>query len=156
MYAWMKAIKALLAIKNEDVVNHPKYDHVKALVYHLLRIMHGTVILRNTDPIVNKKIKELSGNTWDFLVIFSKFGNQPGNHLETLNGTAEKLKTILIELKLSIPTSHLIRSEEPSFSIFLEERYIRWHISEILRSNDEEPDPLDDFIGITGCDLCNM
>jgi len=154
MRSWIRCLKTFIDI--QAVKDDKKFIHVKEIMFHILRILHGTIVLRNIDDTVKDKIEIFEDVTCAFLEDFTNAAkNKDNDEAYDIRETTEKMLLALMELKLSIPLTHRIRPEEITFNYNLEESRIKWHIEKIITKNRDLDDPINIYIVYQGCNCIN-
>eukprot|EP01124_Arcella_intermedia_P022209 TRINITY_DN3267_c0_g1_i1.p2 TRINITY_DN3267_c0_g1~~TRINITY_DN3267_c0_g1_i1.p2 ORF type:complete len:295 (+),score=59.51 TRINITY_DN3267_c0_g1_i1:1134-2018(+) len=167
---WLEALDAMIAVNNSRAFppssltgsspGLPRLssfgsvmsDVVKKIAFHVLRILHGTALLNNTNINLREKSSTMTSALFALLKNFCAFTLEkepsPKEKIyQMLMKNCSEVKERVLRIKQEIPSEHRILSEELLFDIGLEERRIAHHLKTLRKVNEEEEeDPRSPFV----------
>lgn len=140
---WIKNLRAIITMHRPQVLAFGKYEEIKQVALHLLRVFQGLTILRNTHRPLGDQIGLVSES---FFSLLEAFGDtQNSERKEKIVAFSEKFQREFEKMKTMIPLAHRFQPEDPNFDIAAEQRQINILLAALSLEPTEKPQNQDDI-----------
>eukprot|EP01125_Pyxidicula_operculata_P019187 TRINITY_DN6941_c0_g1_i1.p1 TRINITY_DN6941_c0_g1~~TRINITY_DN6941_c0_g1_i1.p1 ORF type:complete len:335 (+),score=68.81 TRINITY_DN6941_c0_g1_i1:39-1007(+) len=150
---WVEALDAMIslhrsitAITNStspNKVDKERLEVLKLIAFHVFRILHGIVILNNTNKVLKEIRERMSSSFFELVKCFAESTEDKSevmrrNRDSELQARSLSLRIAIGLLKEEIPAEHRIQPEEKQFDIALEQNRINYLLRKLSSSRREK------------------